>query len=311
MSISAGQLVAERLRQVKFFLYADSIPNVQIVLEACQRNEIEPELIWREDVVDDVIERCIEGATFGSYTAKLSENARLRGALDGCYTRYPRFARNIANDRMIIEAAARHQIRNFDAATLVSMVTEDATLFNSLATSVQWNDQQAALREREQSIAFLAANGSFTVGNQRFDKGGFLIQHSSSGGRRKVANDEGFPGWTDEQLRYAVQQVKLKRELKDMDTDALARRVRAEGQQRIAEKYHGDPSKFVPPMPTDQTQAVVLIDPRDGSTPITTRLQLLAYIRSSQDALARLVRNKQGKSVPERALAVDRLLATR
>lgn len=305
------QIVAERLRQPKYFAYAFLESNVQLIVDAIYRNEIEPEMRWANHVIDDVIEACISGATFGNQHIVLIENPKIRAALDGVYQRYPRFGRNVANDLALIEGASRYQI-NFDAKNLIQMVTDDNNLFQSLAKSEQFVEQQSAMREREQMIAYLTENGTtkFTVGRQTFDKQGFLIEHSSSGGRRKVAGDEGFLGWTDEQLRYAVEQVRLKRELKSMDTVALAKRVRAEGQQRLEEKYHGDPTKYVSPMPTAETQAVVLIDPRNGN-PITTRKQLIAYITSDRSALARLVRNKQGVTVPEKSLAVDRLLATR
>lgn len=321
MSISAGQLVAERLRQARFFLYADSIPNVQIILEAAQRNEVDPELIWREDVVDNVIERCIAGSSFtGSgepYYAEISENPKLRAALDGVYTRYPRFARNVANDGMLIEAAAQHQLKAFDAQSLIDMVTEDATLFNSLAKSEQFVEQQSALREREQMIHDLTKGGTsgFTLmtqyGSRRnFDKNGYEITFSSSGGRSTKKNG-GFENFTDDQIREMHAHVMEKRKLIAMaSAGTLSQHARNEGQKRLEERFHGDPTKYVPPMPTEETQAVVLVDPRNGKA-ITTRQQLVAYITSSRDALSRLVHNKQGKTIPERALAVDRLLATR
>ena len=322
-TISAGEVVLGRLRQAKYFLYSNYIPTLQIVLEACQRNEVEPELMWRDDVIDSVIERCITGSSFtGSgeeYYGKISENPTLRAAINGVYERYPRFARSMSNDQMIIEAAARHQT-NFDAASLITMVTEDAVLFDkSLGKSEQWNDQQKALREREEGIAYLTKNGtsSFSVGKdwrgdpQTFNKLGYLVERSPSGERRIGGKDDkGFVGWTDEQVRYAVQEVKAKREYAQQQKDGtLGRNIDQTVKKNITERFHGNPYEYKPPMPTDKTIPAVLIDPRDGSA-ITTRLQLNEYINSDEKALARLVK-PHGVTIPERARAVDILLASK
>lgn len=306
------QTVAYRLSQPRFFLYSNLDSNIHLVIEAVYQNQIEPDLMWREDILDDVISRCVEGSTFGNSFIQIAPNPKIRAALDGVYERYPRFGRNTANDQLIIEAASRYQI-NFDAQHLVQMVTDDNNLFQSLALSAEHQQKVADVRQRDQWIAALTNNGTtnFTVDRKTYDAKGFEIQFSSSGGRRKVAGDGGFLSWTDEQVKYAYDQTMMKRGfIEQAEKGTLRKTVNTLATQARIDKYHGDPGAYKPPMPTSETQAAVLIDPRNGN-PITTRKQLIAYITSDRNALALLVRNRQGVTVPERALAVDRLLATK
>ena len=309
------QTVAYRLSQSRFFLYSNLDTNVQLVIDAIYKNEVDPELIWRDDVVDDVISQCIEGFTDLGKAHELTANPEIRAALDEVYRRYPRFLYGPANDGLIIEAAAKHQI-NFDAQSLLDLVVLPE-VWGSLALSQEFRDQQSAAKERERMINDLTKGGTsgFTIltpyGSRRnYDRNGYEITFSSSGGRSTKKNG-GFENMSDDQIREIHTHVLEKRRLIGMaEQGTLAAHARNEGQKRLEERFHGDPSAYKSPMPTSETQAVVLVDPRNGNA-ITTRKQLIAYITSDRNALALLVRNKQGVTIPERALAVDRLLSTR
>ncbi len=102
-------------------------------------------------------------------------------------------------------------------------------------------------------------------------------------------------------------QWKQEQTYKSMSTEDLRKTVRQQGKERFEQKFNSDPTTGKPV--TSPNAAAVLVDPRNGQA-ITSRLGLIAYINSSNDALQRLVKPR-GTTIRERALAVDALLNQR
>lgn len=302
-------IVAQRLLQPRFYLYAWET-NIPQIIDAVYQNQVEPEQLWADHSIDDVISRCASdsGFRFGpnneSYI-KIEQNPTTRAKLDAVYQHFhPRFVRCDSNDLFIIEGAFKHRIR-FETENLINMIVENDSLFKSLAVSNEHKENIADIHERLGMLAALTNNGTsnFIVDRKTYDTKGFEIQFSSSGGRRKVDGDGGFDDWTDEQVAYAYDVVMRTRRLKGMNVTDLRKHAHKEGVRRFEERFHVNPETNIPTKLNKK-----LIDPRTGQ-PFVDKAQLVSFINSfgRGEGVARLV-VVNGKIDPDLGAEFDRLI---
>jgi hypothetical protein len=121
-----------------------------------------------------------------------------------------------------------------------------------------------------------------------YDKDGYEVMYSQRGGQQKQKQGGGFDSMSDPEVSAIHSQVMEERRLKGLSVKEL----RAEIAPVRAQAYI-DSSKHLQPTPAG-TQ---LIDPRDGSV-ISTKAALIKYCCSSNDATARLLKNKRGITDP-------------
>jgi len=297
------EIIEEHLRTEPLFLYSGVVANVKLGVQAVEQNEIDEEHHrWRGDVVRAVLEQCAARGMF-------AQNGNYIAALDAVYTQFPQKGRTEANNRVIISAAGAHQVP-FDAEHLIDLVALPevwATLHDSRGCL----EQRQSNQQREWMIHEITRGGTqgFTLmtqygGRRVFDKDGYEVQYSSSGGRAKKKLG-GFENMSDEEIQQIHTHVMEKRAAIAAATNGtLKKQVNQLGKDHYQGKFHGDPGSRTP-----ANAAAVLVDPRNGQ-PISSRLGLIAYINSSNDALARLVKPR-GVTIRERALEVDRLLGAR
>ena len=302
---TVDEIIEEHLRTEPLFLYSGVVANVKLGVQAVENNEIDEEHHrWRGDIIRGVLEQCAARGMF-------AQNGNYLRALDAVYSHYPRFARVSGNDRMIVHFALEKNVP-FEAQALADMIAEQE-VWDSLALAPQYVEQTQATRLREQRIREMTQGGSkpfsLRTGNlnsRTFDVGGREIQFSGSGGRRFIKDDQGFAAMADEQIQSMYDQWKQEQTYKSMSVEDLRKQVRQQGKEHFEQKFRGDPGSR---QPATTPGNAVLIDPRNEQ-PITRRIDLIHYINSSSDALAKLVKPK-GTTIRERALEVDRLLGAR
>ena len=211
---SADEIIEAILREEGTFIFSGVIANLSIARAAIEANDISPEEMWREDVVRDVIQRVAEYTEDPPANSedplarfRFTTNPQHAATLEAIFNRYPRIGRSKGNIRLILQAAAKNEV-DFLPQPLLELIARP-DVWNSLHVSEAHAAQQQANRQRQQWIAALTNNGTtnFTVDRKTYDTKGFEVQFSSSGGRAKVKDDEGFPGWTNEQLEYAYNVV--------------------------------------------------------------------------------------------------------
>src|SRR6266478_2826239 len=299
------EIIEEHLRTEPLFLYSGVVANVKLGVQAVENNEIDEEHHrWRGDVVRSVLQGCASRGMF-------AQNGSYLRALDAVYERFPQKGRTEANNRAIISAAGAHQVP-FDAEHLIDLVATPE-VWAMLHDSRETLDQRQSNQQREWMIDEITKGGTqgFTLmtqygGRRVFDKDGYEVQYSSSGGRAKKKLG-GFENMSDEEIQQIHAHVMEKRAAIEAATNGtLKKQVKQLGENHYQGKFHGDPGSR---QPATTPGNAILIDPRDGQA-ITRRIDLIHYINSSSDALAKLVKPK-GTTIRERALEVDRLLGAR
>ncbi len=301
-----ADIVDEHLRSEELFLYSGVIANIELGIQAVEQNDIaEEDHRWWGNLVRDVLRQHAARGVFAL-------NQNYLAALNAVYQQFPQKGRTEANNHAIIRAAGVHQVP-FDAEHLIDLVATPE-IWSTLHDSRETEDQRRSNNLREQRINEMTSNRTkpfslrTATGNPRnFDTAGREMQFSGAGGRRYVSGDDGFEGMSNEQLEAIYDQWKQEQTYKSMSTEDLRKTVRQQGKERFEQKFNSDPTTGKPV--TSPNAAAVLVDPRNGQA-ITSRLGLIAYINSSNDALQRLVKPR-GTTIRERALAVDALLNQR
>src|SRR6266478_4567611 len=299
------EIIEEHLRSEKLFLYSGIEANINIGIQAVENNDIEEtHSRWRGDVVRSALQGCADRGMF-------AQNGNYLRALDAVYSHYPRFARVSGNDRMIVHFALKKNVP-FEAQALADMIAEQE-VWDSLALAPQYVEQTQAAKQREQWISEMTQGGSkpfaLRTGNlnsETYDTAGRKVQFSGSGGRRFIKDDQGFAGMGDEQIKSMYDQWKQEQTYKSMSVEDLRKQVRQQGKEHFEQKFRGDPGSR---QPATTPGNAVLINPTNGQA-ITRRIDLIHYINSAPDALAKLVKPK-GVTIRERALEVDRLLGAK
>lgn len=311
---SVEQLVNDYLREEPTIMYSDFEPNILMGVEAVKAIEIADEsLRWGGPTIRTAIRRVADLQFLnrdGSVRFRFCENPRFRRTLDLVLDGHKK-AHSKANESLVIRAAIAAGISLNDTQAVSDMTAEEP-LFSQLAASREHQEAVRAANSRQQMIDEITRNGTqgFTLmtqygGRRVFDKDGYEVQYSSSGGRAKKKNG-GFENMSDEDIRQIHAHVMEKRRAIEMAKDGtLAKHTQQLGKEHYQQKFNGDPGSNQP----KPAAAAVLTDPRNGQ-PIMRRIDLINYINSSRDALAKLVKPR-GVTIFERARAVDALLAAK
>jgi hypothetical protein len=147
------------------------------------------------------------------------------------------------------------------------------------------NEINQITRNYTQGFKIRTPNGDIKV----YDKDGFEIQFSSSGGRAKP-RDGGFDAMTNEQVHEYYEQVLEQRRLKDLSKEELRAEINPVRQQ----KYEASSTSLGP-----NPAGVELIDPNTGAI-ISDKRSLIRVINSSADATKRMLTRN---GVTDRTLA--------
>ena len=292
------------------YIYGGFMPNIQIGVNAVNENPVPADEKWFLQVVEGVIFNIADETNRGvSERFAFCRNPRYDATLQAAYERYD-LARTEAVQGLVIGAACEHGVNLGDTLAVLDVLALPE-VYSKLPKSEIFVQTQSALAARQRKINEMTSNGSknFSVrtGNSnsiRYDVNGFELQFSSSGGTRHAG--KGFDGMSDDEIEALYRQWVTEQRYKAMTPAQLKEIVRTGVQQNYVDKFKMDAVTNQP----IANQVEALYDPTTGAA-ITTRKQLITYSNSSQDASKRLLCDKQGKSVPARVRAFERILNTR
>jgi len=289
------QLVNDYLREEPTFLFADFAPNIGIAINAVKAAAVADETLrWGGPVIRSVVR---DIAARQNPRFQFCENPRYRNTLN-CVLEAHGLARSASNEGIIVRAALAAGIP-FDDTQSVSDKIAEPDIFSKLGASPEREAQVRAANSKQQMIDFITKNGTsgFSLTNEygtnkrQFDKDGFEIQFSSSGGR----GPKGTSLFDDDtNLHNAYNQIVAKRQAIELHNQGkLGQHVDQQAKQRYENRFHADPTTGAP----INASTKQLIDPRNG-LPFTSKQQLVSYINSDRQATARLLQ-RNGRVDPE------------
>ncbi len=229
------QLVNDYLREEPTFIFADFVPNIGIAVMAVKATEVADEALrWGGPVIRSVVRGI---AARQNPRFQFCENPRYRETLNTVYATYGK-QRSVASDGIVIRECLTAGISLDDVQSVLDLCANQEIL-DSLPDSAERTGQKHYNAGRQRMIDYITKNGTsgFSLTNEygtnrrEYDKDGFEIQFSSSGGR----GPKGTSLFDDDtSLRNAYNQIVAKRQALDLyNQGKLGKHVDQQAKQRL------------------------------------------------------------------------------